>query len=216
MSAGNTPSTPEHNPMTGPAGGNIQPAGGSFATYDPPGGQSPVYSGPYGVTSRTSHRPTLEQLARDEARRRYLRRNVYAPIVIMTIIVVVLLAGIVYLGFVARTPQALSFIAGLSALTVILISLPLTVCMSIMPIAWLALTLNRRQKRKLYPETGPMAYRSRLQILLWQLDSLLVAAQNTAARGGATLRRPLIKAHTRAVYWREVARGIRNRFIRRV
>jgi hypothetical protein len=216
MSAGNTPSTPEHNPTIWTAGGDTQPAGGSFATYDPPAERPPVYYGPYGVTSRTSHRPTLEQLARDEARRRYLRRNVYAPIVMMTIILVALFAGIIYLGFVARTPQALSFIAGLSALTVILISLPLTVCMSILPIAWLAFTLNRRQSRRNMPETGPMAYRSRLQILLWQLDSLLVEAQNTAARGGAALRRPLIKAHTWAVYWREVARGLRNRFIRRV
>jgi hypothetical protein len=64
------------------------------------------------------------------------------------------------------------------------------------------------------PETGPMAYRSRVQILLWQLDGLLNEAQLAAVRGGAALRRPLMAIHTRAVYWRQLARGIRSRFIR--
>jgi len=205
MSAGNTPPTPEYNPTTWTAG--------DTARNTP--GNPPVYYGPYGVSSRTSHRPTPEQLARDEARRRYLRRNVYAPLIIAALIVVALLAVIVYLGFAARTPQAMSLITGLSALTVILIALPLTACMSIMPIVWLALAWNRRQSRRNMPETGPMAYRSRLQILLWRLDSLLVEAQNGVARGGAAVRRPVTRAHTRAAYWREMARSVRNRFIRR-
>lgn len=213
MSAGNTPQTPDHNSTRWTAVDAPPATGGAFATYDPPANQYPAY---YGLTSRTSHRPSAEQLSRDEARRRYLRRNVYAPVIIAAVIVLVLFALIVYLGFVVQTPEAASFIAGLSALTIIFISLPLIVLMAISPIVWLAFTLNRRQSRRNAPETGPMAYRSRVQILLWQLDSLLVKAQNSAARVGATLRRPLITLHARVAYLREMAHGIRSRFFRSI
>jgi hypothetical protein len=213
MSAGNTPQTPDNNSTRLTADKAPPAAGGSFASYDPSASQQPAY---YGFTSRTSHRPTSEQLARDEARRRYLRRNVYAPIIIAALVVLVLFALLVYLGFVVQTPEAASFIAGLSALTIIFISLPLIVLMSISPIIWLAFTLNRRQSRRNAPETGPMAYRSRVQILLWQLDSLLVMAQNSAAQVGATLRRPLITLYARVAYLREMAHGIRSRFLRSI
>jgi hypothetical protein len=153
-------------------------------------------------------------LIRDEARRRYLRRNVYAPIIVAAVIVVVLFALIVYLGFWARSPQAASFIAGLSALTIILMSIPLIALMAVLPIAWLAFTFNRRQQRRNFPEIGPMAYRGRVQIWLWQLDGLLNEVLLGAVRGGAALRRPLITLHTRAAYWRQMARGIRSRFLR--
>ena len=100
--------------------------------------------------------------------------------VLYVLLILALFALIIYLAFGVGTPQAASFIAGLSALTVILISIPLIALMTILPIAWLALTLNRRQRRKQYPEIGPMAYRSRVQILLWRLDGLLVEAHRGA------------------------------------
>jgi hypothetical protein len=211
MSAANTPQTPGSYPTTRPADSAPHLTGGSFATVEPPAGERPDYFATY---SRTSYRPTTEQLIRDEARRRYLRRNVYAPIIVAVVIVVVLFALIVYLGFWARSPQAVSFIAGLSALTIILMSLPLIVLMSIPPIVWLVITINRRQQRRNFPETGPMAYRGRVQIWLWQLDGLLNETQLAVVRGSAALRRPLTAIHTRAVYWRQMARGIRSRFLR--
>jgi hypothetical protein len=200
MSAANTPQTPGSYPTAWTAG-------------DAPSGERLDYHGSY---SRTSYRPTAEQLARDETRQRYLRRNVYAPLIIAALIGLVLFGLIVYLAFWARTPQAASFIAGLSALTVILISIPLTALMAVLPIAWLAFAYSRRQQRRNAPETGPMAYRSRVQILLWQLDGLLNQAQRGAARGGASLRRPLIAIHAWAAYLSEMARGIISRFTRSI
>lgn len=164
--------------------------------------------------ARTSHRPTVEQLARDEQRRRFLRRNVYAPVIIAAVVVVALFVLIVLLAFGVIPPPAASFIAGLSALTIILISIPLIFLMSILPIAWLALTLNRRQRRKDFPETGPMAYRSRLQILFWQLDSLLDGTERGVEQISARARKPLIAMHSRAVYIKEFWHGLRERFTR--
>jgi hypothetical protein len=164
--------------------------------------------------SRTTYRPTVEQLVRDETRRRYLRRNVYAPIIIAALIVVALFVLILVLAFVAPSPQAAALVAGLSALIIILFSIPIIVVMCILPIAWLALTFNRRQRRKAFPEVGPMAYRGRLQTWLWQLDHLLDSAEQGAIHVTARLRRPLITLHTRAEYWATWLRGIRKNFKR--
>jgi hypothetical protein len=171
--------------------------GGSWTTYEPPQDNKlslqPVNSG-------TAYRPTQEQLARDEYRRSYLRKNVYLPIAAAVFLVLVVLGLIIYLAFGVRTPEAVSFIAGLSALTIILFSIPVIILMAILPIVWLALTLNRRQKRRLYPETGPMAYRSRVQTVLWQVDSLLDGAGKGSARFAERLTRPLIAFHGRLAY----------------
>jgi heme/copper-type cytochrome/quinol oxidase subunit 2 len=164
--------------------------------------------------SRTTYRPTVEQLARDETRRRYLRRNVYAPTLIAALLVVALIVLLIVLAFAAPSPRVAALISGLSALTIILFSLPIIVVMSILPIAWLALTVNRRRRRKDFPEFGPMAYRGRLQTWLWQLDHLLDGAEAGVISLTARLRRPLIGLHARAAYLSTWLREIRENFRR--
>ena len=149
-------------------------------------------------------------------RQRYLRRNVYTPIIIAALIAIALFVLIVVLAFGIRSPQAMSFIAGMSALVVIMFATPLIILMALMPISWLVITLNRRQKRKNFPETGPMAYRSRVQILLWQLDGLLDGAQNGVDRLSVRARRPLVALHARAAYLRGWLNGIRGKFSRSI
>ncbi len=87
--------------------------------------------------------------------------------------------------------------------------------MSILPIAWLAFKLNRRQQRKNYPETGPMAYRSRIQIWLWQIDSYLNSAQRGVDEISARAKKPLVVVHARGAYLQALWRGIKERFFRR-
>ncbi len=180
-----------------------------MATHEPLASDWPVAH-----NSRTTYRPTAAQLARDEARRRYLRRNVYAPILIAAVIAVGAVGLLFVLAFARPSPRMASFIAGMSALVVILIAMPLTVLMAVTPIAWLAFKLNRRQQRKHNPETGPMAYRSRIQILLWQLDGLLDGVQDGAIRTGQRLRRPLIALYARAAYLRAWLNGLWEQFTR--
>lgn len=194
---------------TPPAAASDSP--GSRATVRPPAREFPPFESAY---TRTTYRPTAEQLARDEQRLRYLRRNVYLPIIIAAVVVVVLFALVIALAFGIGTPQAASFIAGLAALIVILFSIPLIFLMAVMPIAWLAFRLNRRQRRKEFPETGPMAYRGRFQILLWQLDGMLGSAQPRVEGVGRRLRRPLINLHARFAYLRKFLNGIFGRFTR--
>lgn len=159
--------------------------------------------------ARSSYRPTAEQLTRDEERRRYLRRNVYAPILIAAVIVLALFILIVLLAFGIALPPAASFIAGLSGLVIILIALPFIFLLSIMPVAWLIYTLHRRRQRKDFPETGPMAYRSRVQTWLWQIDSMLGRAQHDVDQLGVKAREPLVAIHSRTAWIKGFRRGIK-------
>lgn len=143
-----------------------------------------------------------------------MRRNVQIPVIIAVVLVLILFLLVVYLAFGINTPEARSFIAGLSGLVVILMSIPLIILMSFLPIIWLMYVLNRRQQRQLYPESGPMAYRSRLQILLWQLESLLNQGSRAAERSGDALTQPLMKAHASAEYIKGFGRGIWQNFTR--
>ena len=183
-----------------PPGANRRPSSeaGSWTTYEPP---RDVRLSPQTVSSGTNYRPTQEQLARDELRRNYLRKNVYLPILVALVLVLALFGLLIYLAFGVNTPEAVSFIAGLSALTIILFSIPAIILMAVLPIVWLALTLNRRQNRRNYPQTGPMAYRSRVQTVLWQLDGLLGGVRDSSVRLGERLTRPLIALHGRLAWW---------------
>ena len=169
---------------------------------------------PVAPNTRTTFIPTAEQLSRDEARRRYLRRNVYTPVIIATIIAIGAFILLFVLAFALRSPRTASFIAGMSAIVVILIALPLTLLMAITPIAWLAFKLNRRQQRKNNPQTGPMAYRSHIQVWLWQLDSLLNKVDDGAVGISERVRRPLIALHARAAYLRGWLNGLWEKFTR--
>ncbi len=206
MSAANTPppSRNDSQPST------IDNAPFSRTDYDPFVNGRPGY---YPAT-RSSYRPTAEQLARDEERRRYLRRNVYLPIIITVVIVIALFVLIVLLAFGVVSPPAASFVAGLSGLTIILASIPFIVLMSIMPIAWLAFVLHRRQQRKNFPETGPMAYRSRVQTLFWQTDRFFDGTQGHVEQFSVNARKPLMAMHSRIAYIKGFLRGLIKRFTR--
>ena len=223
MSLANTPQTPRTTAQ-GAAGGpppGPAPVGGSWTTVEPPHGAAPsVYDTPASFQyARSTYRPTAAQLARDEARRAFWRRNVLTPILIAAVIFGGLFVLLFVLAFAAPrlgldTAAVRSLIAGLAGLVVILMAIPLTALMSLLPLAYAAWWLNRRQKRRALPETGPMAYRSRVQTLLWQLESLLDRAAGGVNRGSARVRRPLIGLYARADYWREFGRGLRRYFVR--
>jgi hypothetical protein len=154
-------------------------------------------------------------LARDEALNRYNRRSVVIPVAVISLIAVGLFVLLLVLAFGLRqTGEARQFIAGMSALMIILISIPLIFFLSVLPIAYTAWWFNRRQQRKLYPETGPMAYRGRLQTLLWQLESYLIQGQRYVERGSNTVTDPLISTHAWWARAEGFLRGLEHNFTR--
>ena len=120
------------------------------------------------------HEPTFEPTAAQLERDRLLRRRnllyIYLPLGIVSfmaaIIIVLILIGL----FAPGIQGTEEFISALADVIVILWIFPMMVMVSLLPITYVAYFVNRRQKRKLDPQTGPLAYRSRVQVLLWRIQ----------------------------------------------
>lgn len=177
-------------------------------TYEPP------------IHRRTNYTPTPEQLARDEKQKRYMRRNVYAPTIIAALIALGLFILIILLAFFIKSQggPARAFIAGMSAFVVILFTIPAISFLALISIAYFGYQYYRWEQRRQFPEVGPTAYRSRIQLLLWQIESYLDIGRKTINRGADAATGPLIKLHSRAAYiqqWgRSASRGARDLFTR--
>lgn len=200
-----TPQTPD------PAG--LPPY--AYQRQPTPGNAYPVTTEPWPAPQRTSYLPTAAQLARDEQLKRHNRRTIYVPVIIAAVVAVALFILLLVLAFGLReTGQAREFIAGMSAIMVILMAIPTIVLMAILPVAYAAFLINRRNQRKLYPETGPNAYRSRIQIFLWQADSFLAQASREVERGSDALAEPFIRFGGYGAYARTMAEQLKRNFSR--
>lgn len=127
------------------------------------------------------HEPTFEptpaQLERDQLLRRRTRLYIYLPLGIVSFIAALLIILILIGLFAPGITGTAAFISAVADIIVILWLIPTVILIAIFPIAYLAYVVNRRQKRKLNPQTGPLANRSRIQILLWRLQIFIGQAQ---------------------------------------
>jgi len=128
-----------------------------MGTYPPPY-QEPTFE------------PTPAQLERDRLLRRRDGLYIYLPLSIIIFISLLLIVLILIGLFAPGIRGTEEFISALADIIVILWIIPMIVVVSILPIAYIAYLVNRRNERKLHPQTGPLAYRSRIQILLWRLQ----------------------------------------------
>lgn len=140
--------------------------------------------------------PTPEQLERDRQLKRFNRLYVYLPlgagIFITLTIIILLLIGM----FVPGLTGAEAFMSAMADLIIILWSLPMLILCAIVPLGYLAYVLNRRQKRKLQPQTGPLANRSRVQILLWRIQSFLDSADKQTEGVSDRIAAPIIRLNS--------------------
>ncbi len=129
-------------------------------------------------TESAGYTPTEEQLQRDQAFIRFNKLAVYLPIgffsLIIIAIVIFLMVGVLFPGI---TDPA-KFVSGMADIIIILLTLPMMLACAILPVGYFAYITNRQQKRKENPQTGALAYRSRVQILFWRLESLISKAQD--------------------------------------
>ncbi|NCF65376.1 MAG: hypothetical protein JSV68_15535 [Anaerolineaceae bacterium] len=121
--------------------------------------------------------PSAEQLERDQILRRRTRLYIYLPLGIVSFIAVVLIVLILIGLFAPGIVGTAAFISAVADIIVILWIIPMILVVSILPITYIAYFVNRRQKRKLDPQTGPLAYRSRLQVFLWRIQLFMNRTQ---------------------------------------
>jgi hypothetical protein len=92
---------------------------------------------------------------------------------IAAVLIILILIGI----FAPGIQGTAAFISAVADIIIILWIIPAMILVSLLPLAYVAYLLNRRQKRKLDPQTGPLAYRSRIQILLWRIQLFMDQSQ---------------------------------------
>lgn len=144
--------------------------------------------------------PTVEQVARERRRRRFLRLYVYLPLAIVTLISVVLVVLLLVGVFSVDGEDTAAFASALADIVVILWTLPLLLLCAIGPLAYVAYVMNRRQRRKEQPQTGPQAEYGRLQVLLWRVDSFMLIVERKTVEMAPKVAAPLIKLNANMTY----------------
>jgi hypothetical protein len=160
----------------------------------------------------SNYQPSAEQLSRDEALKRFNRLYVILPTAIAIVIALALIITLTIFAFLPDNVETRRFISALADLVLILAALPMTLLCAILPVAYVAIALNRRQQRRLYPQTGPMAYRGRIQSFLWWLQSQLDLVQAVVESGSTALAERLMKAHERFEYYSTLGKRLRRNF----
>jgi hypothetical protein len=135
-----------------------------MGTYPPPY-QEPTFE------------PTALQLERDRILRRRTRLYIYLPLGIISFISITIIVLILIGIFAPGIQGTEAFISAVADIIIILWIFPAMILVSLLPIAYIAYLANRRQQRKLDPQTGPLAYRSRIQILLWRIQIFMDQSQ---------------------------------------
>lgn len=161
-----------------------------------------------------TYQPTPSQLLRDKELRRRNRLYIYLPfgitIFIATLIVILILIGIFAPGIMGTE----AFIAAVADIIVILWILPMIAMLSILPIGFLAYLVNRRNKRKLHPETGPLAYRSKIQILLWRVQYFIEKTERKTTEVAPKIAQPVTQFNGFLAYleqwWQLIARNLKR------
>ena len=156
---------------------------------------------PYPPSTQTSSfEPSAEQLARDAELRRFNRLYLYLPIGIAAAIVTLIPLLMLIVIFLPESDDATTFISALSALVIIVFSVPLILLGAVI-LGGIALYLfDRRQRRKEFPQTGPLAYRSRLQVLMWRLDFFLDRVKAGTEKNAPKVAEPVMKANAFLAY----------------
>lgn len=152
----------------------------------------------YPPPSQPAYHPTAEQLAREQQLRRFNRLYIALPLGLLALVavglVVLLLVGVFSPGIVGTE----AFISALADIIIILWIMPMLVLMALLVIGFVALRLNRRQKRKLLPEDSLMLRYGRVQPFLWRVEGYLDRADAQVNRAADNMTEPLISNHGRA------------------
>ena len=147
----------------------------------------------YPPPSQPVYKPTAEQLAREQQLRRFNRLYIALPLGLLAFValglVLLLLVGVFSPGIVGTE----AFISALADIIIILWIMPMLVLMALLVIAFVAMRVNRREKRKLLPEDSLQLRYGRVQPFLWRVESYLDRADVQVNRAADSMTEPLIR-----------------------
>ena len=120
----------------------------------------------------TPFTPSAEQLAREQALKRFNRLYIYVPVSFAVILVIGLLVLMLIGIFAPGLVGAEEFLSGLSDTILVMWMLPMTVLCAIGPIMYLAYLVNLRQRRNQLPPDSPLLQHRRSQMAMWQAQDI--------------------------------------------
>ena len=150
------------------------------AQIEPKTAVSPYQSTGY---APIAYLPTLEQLERKAALRRFNRLYVYLPLAIFTTIAVIIIIALFWGAFSGDNAQRRIFISALADIVVILGTIPLILAFSIVPIGAIATYF--------YMRSLPQQEHSRTHDFLWQLNNGINKVGNKTEEVAPKLIKPI-------------------------
>ena len=150
------------------------------------------------IVAEPSYTPTEEQIKRAEARRRFNRSYVYAPIFLLTAVVLGLTGLMIWSIFAPNAAESAAFLSGIADIILILVLLPTIMIWGAIVGLPIGYYVKRYQERRQEPTPDQRYVRQygRFRILIWQLEYKIdQLADFITNRLLPAITRPLIRTH---------------------
>lgn len=145
-------------------------------------------------TETSVYEPTVTQLERAMARRRFNRLYIYLPLGLASMAIVALVVLMLWGALSPSIVGTREFASGLADIVIILTIMPLLLLCAIVPAGVVGYAVYRRKQ--------PQREHGRLQSLFWRLDGLVNKAHDKAETALPKAANPVISGHARMTYWR--------------
>ena len=148
----------------------------------------------YPPPEQPSFKPSAEQLQREQALKRFNRLYIYTPVAIGATVAIFLLVLMLIGIFAPGLVGAEAFLSGLADTILVLWMIPMMVLFALGPITYIAYLVNRRQRRQQLPPDSPQLQHSRVELWLWQAQTLLERLARKTETISDQIAQPFIRA----------------------
>ena len=131
--------------------------------------------------------PTLEQLERKAALRRFGKFYVYLPMGIFTVIAIIASIALFWGAFAVGSDESISFISALADITVILATIPLILTFTAL--------VGGAVAAYFYMRSLPKQENNRIHVFLWQLNNGINKVGNKTDEIAPKLIKPITASH---------------------
>ena len=136
--------------------------------------------------------PSTRQLERAKEIRRFNLLYIYFPIVSLSLVVLLLVLALIYLGLNPPALETLQTLSGIADAVVILGLIPTIILCGIFPTLVIGVTVQARKQG--------IAPIQQLQVLLWRLDRLIGTGRMKVDEVAPKIARPFINIHATVAY----------------
>lgn len=151
---------------------------------------------------KPEYQPTVRQLERAAALRRFNRLFVYLPILLAALIGLFVVGLLFWVTLIQPGEESRETVSGIASFVIILASIPTTLLCAIPSVLFIALTVQGRQKG-----SAPVKW---VQTTFWRLDSLVLRIQTAVNESMPKVAGVVISGHAAVAYVRNLLKKLTN------